>query len=363
MNALTPNALPLRTNDVYFVSIIDYKMINDGVLLMENTQQDTRTSKRTSMLACFLGYLAQKIIFIVLMIILYLSVFIIGLLGLIKDQSEDIVSILSLSGGLVGLLLVLIIYYGPYDIVKVLNDTIDSLQLQNNQYRTENLRFHTENTKLENNIGDLQNTSNNLQEEVTHLKLVERGLKTSSETLLATVIQSQEHTDNSKKLLQSLHIISEDLEKAGSVSAANMSAFMAQLLNMEDLTQKLTIVTTELKDLSSTNKTLSYNLKETLQDLRSITEDQQEFLMNNKILALAKWIDSVADGPVGLRATLHTNTITKDQITHMLLFLSQLDELITLHQKVYINREHIKKRALLRNTTKTFTAVFPSVLV
>lgn len=188
-------------------------------------------------------------------------------------SNDDLYGGLSIGTGLIGLLLTLLVYNAPFNVIRILNSTITHLQENNRQ----------------------------LEDQVTKLTRVEKGLKSTSETLLKLVSWSSSNNEQAQKINTAMQAVAEDIANATETQNASMSEFMRQLLSMEELEKRF---------------------NDTAEALQMVTRSV-------KMDDLARWIDNKADGEYGIRQTIISGqSLTETQQVDILEFLSKLDQII-----------------------------------
>ena len=279
---------------------------------------------RTEPPACAMigGRVAQLPLVMAILVVIYICSLLSGLLMIGRVYTNDeLISIVATVCGVIGVLQSIILYYAPFNLIKVLNDTIDDLEANNDQYQSLNDNHQQQITGLTQQNQELNNTVSEFQAKMVKMQKVEIGLKNTSQNLLKVLAETNSNNIEADKITKSLALVAEDIDNN---FQENMSCFMKNLLSMDDLENRLT-------DSLDQNQALTHQLDATLVSLKKLVDGQQQTQFNSKMTDLARWIDSKADG--GIRNSLATNTLTLEQATDLKQFLSQLDELISLHDQ------------------------------
>lgn len=269
---------------------------DDALVEMDNKHEKNHNLSMTAILA---GWIMKNPIVFTVLCICYCGGTVIGFASFLELLSRETVSVTQLVTGLLGAPLLFTIYHAPFNLIHVLDNTIEELR-------------------------DLINTKNELNIEVNRLKLVETGLQKSLSTMSQILIEG---SDKQSKLQLALEHVYHDLASSGDKLAASSSEFMKSLLCMDELTQ-------ELNKAVDDNHELTLQLDTVLKELTALLKDQKQEVFNDKLHTLAIELDHASDGSYGLRHRLSTHNITPDDENLILLFLGELDQLLNLYEDI-----------------------------
>lgn len=283
------------------------------------------TTTKLSMIAITTGYIMQHPITLTTLTLGCLGTICIGATGLSNTISVITVSYSSLLSGLLSIPMIFAIYKAPFNLVKILDSTLNQLQEYNKQYELSNQKFDENNRVLQQENYILQGNNKEYRDNLDRHKKINQGLNEVIKTLSLTLTQGSE---KQQELLSALESIYKDIENA---TEKGVSQFMSLLLRMDELHDKLNKT---LKD----NQSLSNDLQETLDDLRSLLNDQKQHIVNDKLHELVNKIDKDADGPHGLRDKLQNKNLSDQDYTLLLNFLIDIDDILKIHDD--IEQEH-----------------------
>lgn len=293
--------------------------------IMENNndiESSREDNSKLSMTATVTGWVMQNPIVFTFLCVCYGGGCVMGISGLMDLVALSNVSTTQLITGLLGGPLLFTIYQAPFNLIKILSDTIDRMRFNNQEYASNNER---------------------LNNEISRLKLVETGLQKSLSSMSQILIAG---SDKQKELQLALEHIYNDMVKSSDNLSASSSQFMNSLLKMEELTD-------QLADVTSDNMELSNQLDAVLTDLRNILNDQKQAVFNEHLHELAHNMDRISDGPAGLRQRLTDQALTYEDNKIILEFLSELDEVLKLHNDIEKCHRETKTRMRDRGLLKS----------
>ena len=283
------------------------------------------------------GRISQIPMVLAVLILSFFCNIVIGLLYLSQTyEDNELSSIFSIVGGIFGIMISVILYYAPFNLIKVLNETIDSLNQSNIDYKSLNKNHNAQIISLKEHNAHLADTVSCLDGKVKKMQLVENGLKTTSQNLLKLLADTNSNNVDASKITKSLELVAEDFDKS---FTDNMSSFMKNLLTMDDLEIKLS-------DALDKNGSLNHQLEAAINSLKQIVDGQAQQKFNSKMIELVKWIDNKADGDKGIRKALESNQLTTMQYNDLLIFLKELDGLIDIHNNALSDKNNICSRHL-----------------
>jgi hypothetical protein len=304
---------------------------------MDETVPLTASRTEPPIFAMIGGRVAQIPLVTAILVIIYMCNLVTGILLFTNFyDNTELISIISTVCGVLGVLQSIILYYAPFNLIKILNSTIDELVVNNKTYSDLN-EIHQKNiTSLKSNNEQLESSISDFQVKINKMQKVEVGLKNTSQNLLKVLSETSSNNIAADKITKSLALVAEDIDNN---FQENMSSFMQNLLSMDELEDKLA-------DSLDQNQALNHQLEATLQGLRKLVNGQQQTQFNSRMTDLARWIDSKADGNDGIRNSLTMNNLSLEQATALSHFLSQLDELIRLHDQSIKSTSEICSRHL-----------------
>jgi len=284
-----------------------------------------------------LGRTVQLPLIICFILLVFTVNLVVSILSIYQENElSDTITIISTS---LGILLSIILYYAPFNLVRILNNTISDLVLESDRYDELNDNHQQQIASLTNHNDELSKTIGGLHNEMEKMEKIETGLKSTSQNLLKLLAETSSNNIESSKITKSLELIADDIEDN---LQENMSCFMKQLLSMDTLEEKL-------NESIEKNNVLTHELESSINSLRKLVLGQEQNMLKQQISDLTLWIDSKADGEEGIRANLNKGSLTSTQMNDVLKFLLKLDNLISIHDKSVQIADEISSRHLNLN--------------
>jgi len=314
---------------------------DDSMISIE--PREKQQSSNLTMTATMAGWVMQNPVVFSILCVCCSGCTVVGFAAMFKVVDRETVSITQIISGILTLPMLFTIYHAPFNLIKILDNTINRLT-ENNEKMTQNNQVYSENNQLlVNEIHDLKSTKDQLNVEVSRLKLVETGLQQGLSTMSTILIAG---SDKQKELQQALEHVYNDMVSSSDELSSSSSEFMKSLLKMEDLTE-------ELRQTASDNQDLTEQLNTVLDELTNLLNDQKQVIFNDKLHDLTTKLDSTSDGPNGLRQRLAERTVTVADEEQLLQFLNELDDLLKLHADIEKYHSDTKSRMRSRGLTNS----------
>ena len=221
------------------------------------------------------------------------------------------------AGGAVMTTLTWLLHNAPFDTMKMLEKTIETMEETERDLEANVTRMSEENAALKVAADDIGRTADAMSLELREQKMVREGMQSTLNTLLGDI-------GKSNGVLESL--TAEMQEEMNSTEAVR-GKFMEAITGLSAEREKTASLTQELKTVASSNHNLLKQMLQLSADMESIVGELHDADFASQVEDIVRMTDALADK--GIRSKLSgTEALNQEERQDMLGMLIRMDEVL-----------------------------------